>query len=565
MALKSTDTRPGDVDRLGDRAGALFGAVLFGCGLVDLLALAQSRGHWNDTPFHVVTSVVMLGIGGASLQAYRYWQRLLRARAADGETITRLDKARATAEAANLAKSRYLSTVSHEIRSPLNAIYGYAQLVGRNEGAGAIEAAAVIRRCAEHITSLVEALLDIAQVENGVLRIKVEPVRLDQFLDQIIRMVRPSATAKRLDFIYEAKGRLPAMVRMDQNRLRQILLNLLSNAVKYTDTGSVTLTVRYAAQIAIFEVRDTGPGIRVEDQAAIFEPFERGGDDAQRARPGAGLGLSIARAVVDILGGQLELADSSPAGTCFRVTMMLGEVTSQYRQPVTRRQVSGYLGPIRRVLLVDDDAEQRRFLSSLLGSLGFEVDAVADGETAVALVDIGGDVDDATLRPFDLAILDITMPGISGWETAARLRERMGEAISILMLSANAQEFHRPDTQEPTHDHFLVKPVEFNQLIETVGGLLDLAWTVEPDVPKSTAALSAVDVPAEPVPPTLDADRQAHTARIRELLRIGYIRGIEQEIRHLAEHPATAPLADKLFACLDRFDLPGMSRIVEEC
>ena len=564
MPLKSEDIHLTDIDRVGKRASILLGAVLFGCALVDLLLLGQNRGNWGDTPFHVVTAVVMLGIGGASLQAYRYWQGLVRARAADSATIARLDKARATAEAANLAKSRYLSTVSHEIRSPLNAIYGYAQLVGRNDGGGAIEAAAVIRRCAEHITSLVEALLDIAQVENGVLRIKVEPVRLDQFLDQIIRMVRPSAIAKRLDFVYEAKGRLPAMVRMDQNRLRQVLLNLLSNAVKYTDTGSVTLTVRYAAQMAIFEVRDTGPGIRSEDQVAIFKPFERGGDDAQRARPGAGLGLSIARAVMDILGGQLELAESSPAGTCFRVSMMLGEVTAQYRQPVARRQVTGYLGPRRRVLLVDDDAEQRRFLSELLGSLGFEVEAVGDGEAAVALVNAGANPGGIASSAFDLAILDITMPGISGWETAARLRERMGEDISILMLSANAQEFHRPETQEPTHDHFLVKPVEFNQLIETVGGLLDLAWALAGDVPKSAVAASAVDMPDAPVPPTLDTDGRAHTARIRELLRIGYVRGIEQEIRQLAEHPATAPLADKLFACLDRFDLPGMSRIVEE-
>jgi signal transduction histidine kinase/DNA-binding response OmpR family regulator len=563
MPLKS-DTTHLAIDRIAKRACILFGAVLLGCAVVDLLLLVPNRGDWGDTPFHVVTAVVMLGIGGASLQVYRYWQSLLRARAADSATIARLDKACATAEAANLAKSRYLSTVSHEIRSPLNAIYGYAQLVGRNEGAGAIEAAAVIRRCAEHITSLVEALLDIAQVENGVLRIKVEPVHLEQFIDQIIRMVRPSATAKRLDFVYEAKGRLPAMVRMDQNRLRQVLLNLLSNAVKYTDTGAVTLTVRYAAQIAIFEVRDTGPGIRVEDQAAIFEPFERGGDDAQRARPGAGLGLSIARAVVDILGGQLELAESSPAGTCFRVSVMLGEVTSQYRQPVARRQVTGYLGPRRKVLLVDDDAEQRQFLSELLGSLGFEVEAVGDGETAVALVDMGASTGATASPAFDLAILDITMPGISGWETAARLRERMGEDISILMLSANAQEFHRPETREPTHDHFLVKPVEFNQLIETVGGLLDLAWALAPDVPKAAVAASAVDMPDNPAPSTLDADGRAHTVRIRELLRIGYVRGIEQEIRQLAEHPATAPLADKLFACLDRFDLPGMSRIVEE-
>ena len=509
-------------------------------------ALAQgAAGLWPAL-------IAVPGLAGLAVVSYRRGLRMSAALAAARVAVAEQARARGAAETANMAKSRYLANVSHEIRSPLNAIYGYAQLVERNDGAGAQEAAVVIRRCSEHITSLVEALLDISQVENGVIRVKLEPARFDQFLDQIARMVRPAAKDKGLAFHFETKGRMPATVRMDQSRLRQVLLNLLFNAIKYTPSGSVTLAVGYSAQMATFEVRDTGPGIGEEDQKAIFEPYQRGGDDSKLAQPGMGLGLSIARAIVDILGGKLEIASSGPLGTCFRLTMMLGEVSAPYAKARPRREVSGYLGARRRILLCDDDAEQRRFLGELLGSLGFVVETAANGETAVELVEGG--------HRYDLAILDISMPGISGWETASRLRDQLGDEIRILMLSANAQEFYRPETRQAVHDHFLVKPVQFEQLIETVGGLLDLAWAVEAE----TAAPVAI-APRSDADLAQDKPVSAHTSRIRDLLRIGYVRGIEQEIRALAQEPATAELAEKLFACLDRFDLPAMSRIVEEC
>lgn len=507
-----------------------------------------------DLP-HAVALLAMPGLAGLGLYTFRRWQDCHRRWHKAAAAIEEHSKARQAAETANEAKSRYLANVSHEIRSPLNAIYGYAQLVERNDGAGAQEAATVIRRCSEHITSLVEALLDISQVEVGVIRVKPEPVRLDQFIEQLIRMVRPAASAKGLDFHYETSGRIPAVVRMDQSRLKQVLLNLLLNAVKYTDHGSVTLFLRYSGQVATFEVRDTGPGIRKEDQRAIFEPFDRGGNDALHSRPGVGLGLAIARAIMGILGGQLELASTSDQGTCFRLTIMLGEVAQTTSKPSKPREVSGYLGRRRHVLICDDDGEQRKFLTELLTSLGFVVQAAPNGETAVALVESEG------APRFDLAILDISLPGIDGWTTARQIRDHQGEDIRILMLSANAGEFHRPETRKPVHDQFLVKPVAFNQLIETIGGLLDLAWGVESEPARSALPHFTTNVGRN----TPESGASDHAAKLRELLRIGYVRGMEQEIRHLASQPETAELAGKLFTCLDRFDLQGMTRILEEC
>ncbi|KAG5732490.1 hypothetical protein E4T56_gene6224, partial [Termitomyces sp. T112] len=303
-------------------ARRLLGAGLMGALVVEaVLGLDLLRNPLDLS--HMVGLAGMPALAGLGLYTFRRWQECHARWRQAASTIDENIKARQTAETANEAKSRYLAN---------------AQLVERNGGAGAQEAATVIRRCSEHITSLVEALLDISQVEVGVIRVKPEPVRLDQFIEQLIRMVCPAASAKGLEFHYETSGRLPAVVRMDQSRLKQVLLNLLLNAVKYTDEGSVTLFLRYSGQVATFEVRDTGPGIREEDQRAIFEPFERGGNDALHARPGVGLGLAIARAIMGILGGQLELADTSDEGTCFRLTIMLGEVAQTTGQPAKPRE-----------------------------------------------------------------------------------------------------------------------------------------------------------------------------------------------------------------------------------
>lgn len=532
----------------------LFGVIGPTVFVVGMIALEVANGG-DDTVYHEWTVAALVMIAATAVLAWRRHAAAARQVAMpspDPEPAPELATAHLhraeAAETASMAKSRYLANVSHEIRSPLNAIYGYAQLVERNEGVDPQEAARVIRRCAEHVTTLVEGLLDVSQVENGVLRVRTEDVRFPAFLDQIVSMMRPAASAKGIAFEYVPPEWLPEVVRFDQSRFRQVLLNLLSNAIKFTDHGQVTFAVRYAGQIATFEVRDTGPGIRPEELEAIFEPFERGGDAGKLARPGAGLGLSISRAIVEILGGNLEVESTPGTGTCFRVTMMAGEVAGKLERAVQPQRRTGYEGRQRTVLIVDDEADQRLFLERLLGGLGFAVTACPNGETAAAL---------AAERGFDLAILDISLPGISGWEVAARLRACHGQAIRILMLSANVQEFHKPQWTDPAHDHFLTKPVEFNALTEAIGGLLGLVWRSEvPGLPQAEVSLTASA--------GLEPAAARHIDRLRELLRIGYVRGIESEIRALSEHGGTAKdLAARLFDRLDRFDLAGMKKELE--
>lgn len=507
-----------------------------------------SAGDDRSEPWLATAGLVLICLISA------FSHRMTTAHRHDGpinkQALAKLYRDLSGAQTANLAKSRHLASISHEIRSPLNAIYGYAQLVERDDEVEAREAARVIRRCAEHLNSLVDGLLDISQIEHGVFRLKPDVVRLRPFLDQVVWMLRPSAAAKGLQFEYVLPAWLPDLVRMDQSRLRQVLINLLTNAIKFTDAGSVTLKVSYSGQIARFEISDTGPGIPPEDHGRIFDPFERGATANDAGRPGVGLGLPIARAIVDILGGKLELSSGAGVGARFTVTMMLAEVTGKLEHRAPTRHVAGYLGPRRSILIAEDDPEQLTFLETLLRSLGFEVTAVPDGETALA---------HCATRRFDLVMLDIALPGISGWETAFRLRDGLGHDSRILMLSANADEFHKPNQEHPTHDLFILKPVEFGALIEAVGGLLRVSWQY-----------TALELPKLCEPPDASAgealteEAREHVARLLELLRIGHVRGIEAELRLLAAaDPQAAPLVEGLLAALDRFDLAAMVRTLD--
>ncbi|MEE4316006.1 MAG: ATP-binding protein, partial [Erythrobacter sp.] len=290
-----------------------------------------------------------------------------------------LVRAKEAAEAANEAKTRFLASVSHEIRSPLNAIYGYAQLLERGEGRNPAEAGKVIRRSAEHLSNLVEGLLDIAQVESGSLKLARDTIRFPAFVQQVVDMFAPQAAMKGLTLKLEAPPGLPEFVRTDPKRLRQVLINLLSNAIKFTDRGTVTLKVHYRNQLARFEVADSGIGIAPEDIERILQPFERGGG-ASAERSGIGLGLAITQALVHMMGGELKVESTPGEGSRFTVRLMLSQPLTPPVDLPDGETPHLYLGRERRLLLIDDDPAHREALRALLEARGFRVRSAADGE-----------------------------------------------------------------------------------------------------------------------------------------------------------------------------------------
>jgi CheY-like chemotaxis protein len=463
------------------------------------------------------------------------------------QAFAELQRDKVAAEAANEAKTRYLVAVSHEIRSPLNVIYGYAQLLERDHGISGAEAGTIIRRSAEHVTNLVEGLLEISRIESGVLTIRSDLVDIRGLLEHIVDMFRMQAAAKGLTLTLVLKDRLPDQVRTDERRLRQILINLVSNAIKYTQAGQVSITVGYRSQVADIRVADTGIGIALDDLERIFEPFDRGSSTEAKVQPGIGLGLAITRVLARVLGGDITVTSTPGAGSEFRFRTMLSAPVVPTRSVNQGSRITGYRGTRRTVLVIDDDPAQRAILESLLSALGFIVRMATNGAEGIAL---------AASNPADMVLLDIQMPGINGWEVAARLRKDHGAALRIIMVSADAHEFRAGGDGRSSHDAFVTKPVEHDTLVALIGTQLDLYWNeAEPEVTEDCAP-EHIALPAEAAP---------LIERLRALVNIGHVRGIESALDDLQDRvPTAGPLVSSLRRHLDSFDLRSLLKTIDD-
>jgi signal transduction histidine kinase/purine-cytosine permease-like protein len=258
-------------------------------------------------------------------------------------TYDQLQKAKVAAESANVAKSRYIVGVSHEIRAPLNAIFGYAQLMERNPALPAHrqDAVRVIRRSSEHLSTLVDGLLDIAKIEAGRLQLNRDRIAIGELLEQVVDMFRIQAKAKGIEFRYEPAASLPPYVHGDEKRLRQILINLLSNAIKYTHDGHAAFRVRHRGQVSEFEIGDTGIGIEPSDLLRIFEPFERGSMAGALSVPGTGLGLTITKLLTEIMGGEIAVESAPGQGSAFRIRLMLSAAAAPVAPVLQERRIKG--------------------------------------------------------------------------------------------------------------------------------------------------------------------------------------------------------------------------------
>ncbi|RZI94435.1 MAG: response regulator, partial [Variovorax sp.] len=468
------------------------------------------------------------------------------------ETDRALQAAKQTAEQANQAKSRYISAISHELRTPLNSILGYAQLMGEDTAVPPHrqQAVAVIKRGGEHLLSLIEGTLDIAHIEAGKLTLQAKPMHFAELMSELADMFELQAAEKNLAFRFEPSGNLPELVRADEKRVRQILINLLGNAIKFTATGQVTLRLRYAREFAAIEIEDTGPGMSADELSRIFEPFARGAT-AGPAAPGAGLGLTIAKMLIDLMGGEMNVQSAPGAGSVFRLRLFLPHVheapaaSGRQARPLApaARPRRGYEGRRRRVLVVDNEEADRELLTHVLAPLGFELRTAASGHDALDLIAAGW-------RP-DAMFVDLAMPGIDGWETIRRSRALGLVDAVVAIVSANAFDKRLDNDVGITPEDFFVKPVRHSELLDWLERRLALRWTDQPPSVPSQA----------PVPP-LQALPAAHRLRVlEEAVSLGYFRGIMNQLDAIeAAQPECVAWTTAQRALARQFQFEAMSR-----
>lgn len=386
-----------------------------------------------------------------------------------------LAAAKVAAESANQAKSIFISQMSHELRTPLNGILGYAQLLKRS-GDSLTEQQRdglnVIERSGEHLLNLVNDLLDLAKIEAGRLDLRAERVQLATLLQHVVELIRVRADKAHLRFDVDIAETLPCWVRSDARALRQILLNLLGNAVKFTDTGGViALRVRGSEDDEnrwqlTWEICDSGIGMPADQLTRIFEPFHRIEDPA-RPTEGTGLGLAISRRLVETLGGAIGVSSEPGRGTKFTVTMPMLCAQEPASTLAKDRDVTGYHGPRRSVVVADDDDINRTLVETLLASLNFDVRSAANGQQALQLAR------DSTP---DLLVTDLVMPLLDGIELTRALRAELGEQLPIIAISASASDYTAQEALQAGCAAFLPKPLYLPDLLERIGDILRLQW-----------------------------------------------------------------------------------------
>lgn len=443
---------------LRQRPPVLREPVLLALGMAAcLLALACAASAWwqQELPLATAATVLSVALLLAAFVHARWVQNNQRSLALD----------RAVAEAANRAKGEFLAIVSHEIRTPINAVLGIGDLLAEtplNEEQRSH--LAVLRRAGDNLSALINDLLDLARIDAGRLELDPAPFELRPVLDQQLAVVFVSAISKGLQLHLDVAADVPDCVLGDRKRLAQALLNLLGNAVKFTQQGSVTLAVRREpgqSEVLRFQVRDTGMGIAPERCESIFEPFTQADGSVTRNYGGSGLGLTITRRLVNLMGGDIELVSALGEGSIFTFTANLppSSLPAPQTPPPPTPAPTGL-----RILLAEDQAANAYLLQAMLRPGGHAIDVAINGQLAVQLW---------RERPYDVVLMDLQMPVLDGLGATREIRQAEAaegrRRTPIIAISAHAFETDVQRSLDTGCDAHLNKPVAKPDLLAALG------------------------------------------------------------------------------------------------
>ena len=370
-------------------------------------------------------------------------------------------------EAANRMKDEFLATVSHELRNPLNAIMGWVNLLhtGNLDAAGSKRALETIERNVHLQVSLIDEILDLSRIAKGKVHLTLGIVDLVRLIESALDAIRPAAEAKSLRFAWESNGR-PVCVNGDSERLQQVISNLISNAVKFTPSGGlVSITLERGEREAVLIVSDTGKGISAEFLPFVFDMFRQADSSITRDHYGLGLGLAIARKLIELHGGRIEAASKGLGkGATLTVSLPLQTVPAgserQHGSQVSETQPRALAGI--RILLVEDHSDSREALAELLRRLGADITTAESAREALAAVD---------REVPDVLISDIAMPGQDGFSLMLSLNQdaakRPRTMVSIALTGLSDPQ-HARRAREAGFEICMVKPLDLNDLVANI-------------------------------------------------------------------------------------------------
>ncbi len=378
-----------------------------------------------------------------------------------------------TADNANSAKSRFLSNMSHEIRTPLNCIVGYSHILHNDPSIPdhRREAVEILNRSSEHLSSLIEDILDIAGIEERKFELRYAALDLPALIEHLVSSFKSQAEDKGLIFRCHILDSLPQTVRGDEKRIRQVLINLLSNAIKFTNTGEIIFRIGFRSDVATFQVIDSGEGISGHNLKDIFQPFTRLSKATGNAVAGSGLGLTICKIITELMGGEITVKSIEKKGSTFTVRFLLASLSNK-TNIVAEKNIVGFQENSKNILIVDDQYEHRILIATILEPLGFCVKQADSGETCIAML--------PNFMP-DLILMDLSMEGINGIETSQYLRQK-GYSMPIVVLSANAYPSDQKAALDAGCDDFLAKPLQVTDLLNKLALQLSINWIYDGNI-----------------------------------------------------------------------------------